>query len=90
VLETQSLARPAESERPVAGAVVGHHALDLDTEACVISDRGLEEGYRSSLLLVVHDVGEGDAGMIVDTNVHVFPADATAVALAAAVAGDAI
>jgi hypothetical protein len=60
------------------------YALDLDTEACVTSDGGLEEGYGSSLLLVGHDVGECDAGMIVDTT------DATAVAPAAAVAGDAI
>src|SRR4029450_2177125 len=33
---------------------------------------------------------EGDAGVIVDADVHVFPADAALITLASAVAGDAV
>ena len=41
-------------------------------------------------LLVGQDLGEGDAGVIVDADVDELPADAAAVALAGAIAGDAV
>lgn len=41
--EAQLAASPGESFRPVAGAVVGHDALDRDAEAFVVGDRRLEE-----------------------------------------------
>ena len=44
VLEAETLAGRAEGEGLVAGAVVGHDALDLDAEALVVGDSGLEEG----------------------------------------------
>ena len=90
VPETETLTGSAEGKGPVAGAVVGHHALDLDTELCVIGDCGPEEGCGTSLLLVGRDVGEGNAGVIVDTNMRVLPANPAAIALACAVAGDAM
>ena len=37
-----------------------------------------------------HDLGKGEAGVIVDADMHVLPADAAAVALAPAIAGDAV
>jgi hypothetical protein len=73
----------------VASAIVGHYTLDLDTEAGVIGGRCLEGGDRAALLLVRHDLGEGDAGVIVDADVHVFLADAALITLTSAVVGDA-
>ena len=40
----------AEGAGFVAGAVVGHDALDGDAEACVVGDGGLEEGHGASSL----------------------------------------
>jgi hypothetical protein len=33
VAQAEALASPSEGERPVAGTVVGHHALHFDTKA---------------------------------------------------------
>ncbi len=41
-------------------------------------------------LLVGQDLAEGDTGVVVDANVQILPADASSVALAGAVAGDAV
>src|SRR4029450_11386634 len=90
VAQAETFAGPSEGEGLVARAIVGHYALDLDTEAGVIGDRCLEEGDRAALLLVRHDLGEGDAGVIVDADVHVFPAEAALLTLASPVAGDAV
>ena len=43
-----------------------------------------------SFLLVGQDLAEGDTGVVVDANVQILPADAASVALAGAVAGDAV
>src|SRR3970282_2060145 len=51
---------------------------------------GLEEGDGAPFLLVGHDLGEGDARGVVDADMDKFPADAAAVALAGAIAGDAV
>jgi hypothetical protein len=90
VAQIETFAGPSEGEGLVARAIVGHYALGLDTEAGVIGDRCLEKGDRAALLLVRHDLREGDAGVIVDADVHVFPADAALITLASAVAGDAV
>src|SRR5271156_4097694 len=94
VFEAEPLAQPAEGEGPVAGAVVGHDALDLDSEAIVVGESGLEEAGGASLLLVGHDLGEGDAGVVVDGDMDELPAEPFApcppVALPSAVAGDAM
>ena len=50
----------------IAGTVVGHDALDGDAEAFVVGDGGLEEGGGALLSLVWQDLGEGDAGVVVD------------------------
>ena len=42
--QAQPLARSSEGEGFVAGAVVGHDALDLDAEARVVGNRSFEEG----------------------------------------------
>src|SRR5580700_9590056 len=90
VTEPEPLAGSAEGEGFIAGAVIGHDALDFDAEAFVVGQCGLEEGDGAALLLIGHYLGESDAGMIVDGDMDELPADTSAVALAFAVAGDAV
>src|SRR5260370_15786722 len=90
LLEAQPPAGPGELAGSVAGAVVGHDPLDDDAQRCVAGDGGLEEGYGAALALALHEVAEGHAGGVVDADMDVLPADAAAVALALAVAGDAM
>ena len=59
---------------------------DLDAEACVIGDGGPEEGDGTALLLVLHDLAEGDARGIVDADMDELPAEALAAASPAALA----
>ena len=61
-----------------------------DAEAGVVGDRRLEEGDGALLSLVRQDLREGDAGGVVDADVDELPADAAAVGLAGAIAGDAM
>ncbi len=56
----------------------------------VVGQRGVEEGDGTFLLFVGHDLAEGDARGVVDGDVDKLPADAAAVALADAIAGDAV
>ena len=90
VLDTQVPASVTKSEGFVTAAIVGHDAGDGDAEALVISHRCLEEKHGAFLFLVRQDLGEGDAGVIINTNVDELPADATAIALAGAIAGNAV
>ena len=64
----------------VAGAVVGHHGLDVDAVADVEGDRPLQETDGGGGLLVVEDFDVGQAGGVVDADVHVLPADELSVA----------
>src|SRR5258708_3075640 len=80
----------AEVECPVARAVVGHHPGNADAQALVVGQGCLQEGDGALFLLVGHDLAEGQARGIVDGDVDELPADAAAVALAGAVAGDAV
>jgi ApbE superfamily uncharacterized protein (UPF0280 family) len=75
---------------PIAGAIVGLDASDLDAKAFVIGDRGLQEVAGADRLLIGLDLGEGDARGVVAADMAELPADAPAVALASAVAGDAV
>ena len=90
MLEAELAAGVAEGLGAIAGAVVGHHARDGDAEAGVVGDGGLEEGDGALLLLVGQDLAEGDARGVVDADVDELPADAAALALAGAIAGDAM
>lgn len=62
VLEAKPVAGLAEGKGLVARPVVGHHPLDLDAQACMVSDRSLEEGHGASLPLALHDLIKGDPG----------------------------
>src|SRR5258708_18138243 len=94
VLQAEAFAGAGEGEGFVAGAVVGHDAHDLDAEACVIGEGGLEEGRGALLPLIGHHFGNGDAGRVVDADVDELPAEPFAapapIALASAIAGDAV
>ncbi len=94
VLEAKALAGFAEGKGFVAGAVVRHDTLDRYPEARIVGDGRLEEGDSTSLFLVLHDLTEGNAGSVVDADMHVLPARPLAtgaqVALAGSIAGDAM
>src|SRR6202021_2729925 len=90
VLDAQTPASTTKGERFITTAVVGHDTGDGDTEAFVIGHGRLEERYGAICLLVRQNLGEGEAGVIVDTDMNELPADATAVALTGAIAGDAV
>ena len=60
--------------RAVGGAVVGHHALDLDAVGGVEGDRAAQERDRGRGLLVGEDLDVGQAGGVVDADVHELPA----------------
>src|SRR5262249_54082499 len=66
----------------------------LEAEAFVIGQSGLEEGVGAALLLVGHDLGEGDARVVVDGDMDELPAEPFApcspIALPSAIAGDAV
>ena len=90
VFDLKPLASSAERKRPVAGSIVGHHALHFDAEFFVVGNHFLEKCNRAALLLAGHDLREGDARVIVDGDVNVLPTDASAVALSRAVPGNAM
>src|ERR1700710_2860843 len=69
VLDAQVPASVPEGEGFVTTAVVGHDASDGDAEAFVVSHGRLEEGNGTIGLLVGLDLGERDAGVIVDADV---------------------
>jgi len=65
----------------ITTAVVGHDASHSDAEAFVIRHCGFEKRNRATGLLIGQDLGEGDTGMVVNTDVDELPSDAAAVAL---------
>src|ERR1700743_909363 len=64
---------PAEREGFVARTVVAHHALDLDAEICIVGYRSPQESGSASFLLIWHHLGEGDAGVVVNSDVYELP-----------------
>src|SRR3981189_2203272 len=90
VLDAQVPASITKGEGFVTTAVVGHDAGDGDAEAFVVSHGRLEEGSGTIGFLVGLDLGERDAGVIVDADVDELPADAATVALAGPITGDAV
>jgi hypothetical protein len=73
-----------------ARAIVGHDALDLDAEASKEA-QGVEEKMQAGAsLLIGQDFRIGEPRMVVDRQMHIFPADPSGLALARAVIGDAV
>jgi len=71
----------------VAGAVVGVDALGGDAVPIKEGERGVEEGDGAVGALIWEESGEGEAGVIVDRDVEVFPARTWGV-IALPIAGD--
>src|SRR6202161_1313346 len=71
-----------------ARAVVGHDALDLDAEASKEAQGVEQEAQAGASLLVRQDFRIGEPRVVVDRQMHIFPADPASVALADPVAGD--
>src|SRR3954447_24090526 len=75
VADAEGLVSDGVDAGAVGRAVVGEQALDGDAVASVEVDGALEEGDRGGCLLVGEDFDVGQAGAVVDGDVHVFPAD---------------
>ena len=60
----------------VAGAVVGINALDGDAVFLEEGQRGVEEEDGAVGAFIREELGEGEAGVIVDGDVEIFPAGA--------------
>lgn len=83
--QTAVLAGVTECEGLGARAIVCHGAGDRYAKAVVISDCSAEEGDSTYCLQVGEDGGAADAGGIINTDMHIFPPDTPALALASAV-----
>ncbi len=53
----------------VTGAVVGEEASDAYAERAIVGHGGVEELHGRAAALIGQDLGEGDAGMVVDGDV---------------------
>src|ERR1700744_2463450 len=80
----------AEGEGLVATPIVGHDASNGDAEAFVIGHSRPEKGNSAVCRLVGLDLGEGDAGMVVNADVDEIPASAAALVRTSPIAGDAV
>jgi hypothetical protein len=80
VTKAMLLTEAAEDEGLIAGAIIGEHLADGDAEAAVIGQGGGEEGSGRGRLLIGQDLGEGDAGVIVDGDMDEVPAQAAGTA----------
>ena len=58
----------------IAVAVVGEQAAHADAELSVVGQGGAQEGQGGCGGLVGQDEGKGEAGVVVDGDVHVRPA----------------
>ena len=74
--DTQLLAGTGEVSGAECGTVVGEQALDAHAQAGVVGVSVAQELHRVGSLLVGVDVGEGDAGMVVDGHEQHLPARA--------------
>jgi len=66
----------AEGEGLVTGAVIGEYALDANAELLIVGDGGGQEGGGRGTFLIGQDLGEGETGVIVDSDMHIIPAQA--------------
>jgi hypothetical protein len=90
VAQAEMFASAPEGEGFVARAVVGHYALDLDAEVLVVGECSSQEGGSAASLLIGHDLGKGNAGVVVNRDMDVLPSRTSAVALSPAVTRDAM
>ena len=74
VANAQAAASLAEGAGAVTGAVVGEQASDAYAERAIVGHGGVEELHGRAAALIGQDLGEGDAGMVVDGDVDELPA----------------
>ena len=86
VLDAELEAGGAKLSGAIAGAVVGEQASDGDAVLGVEGDGGVQEGDSGWALLVGQHAGEGEAGVIVDSDVQSLPAGELRASAATAVA----
>jgi hypothetical protein len=60
----------------IAGTVIGENPANRHAELGIVIDRSLEKGGGRRGFLVGQDLGEGDAGVIIDGDGNIFPTDA--------------
>src|SRR6266853_975844 len=58
----------------VAGAIVGVNALGVDAVLLEEGQGGMEEGDGALRGFIGEELGEGEAGVVVDGDVQIFPA----------------
>jgi hypothetical protein len=75
VADVELLAGDAVRGADVGRAVIGHHALDGDAVRGEERDRALQKADRGRGLLVVENLGERDAGVVIDRDVQELPAE---------------
>jgi hypothetical protein len=81
------LAELAKMAGAIAGTVIGEHAGDGDAESRIVVHGSLQKGGSRGGFLVGQYLREGNAGVVVDRDMHVLPAGA--MDAPASVAGDA-
>jgi hypothetical protein len=74
VLESERAAGDCVGDRDVGGAVVGHHALDLDPVACEELECPAQEADRGRGALVLEQLDIGEPAEVVDRDVTELPA----------------
>ena len=88
MLDPEDAQRLGVAEGSKADAVVRHDALDLDAEASKELQCVEEKAQAGRPLFIGQDLRVGEARVVVDRQVEIFPAHASGVALASPVAGD--
>ena len=74
VADAESAAGERVHDGAVAGAVVGQQLLDFDPVAAVEGDGAAQEAGSGGCLLVVEDLGVGEAAVVVDGDMNELPA----------------
>src|SRR6516165_1990831 len=76
--ETEPATSTSKGVRFVAGAVVGHDALDRDSQAGIVGAGGLQEGDGTGSFLILQHLAESDPGRVADADTNELPAQALA------------
>src|SRR3954470_20039091 len=84
VTDTVLLADVAQGAGLIAGAVIGEETADGDAELGVVAESGEQEGGSGKAFFIGQDLGKGDAGVVVDGDMDVLPADVAGIAFAVA------
>jgi hypothetical protein len=88
VAQLELLADGFEPVGDIAGAVVGHDGLDTDAATLEPGDRAFEKAGGGRGSFIGEDLGVGEAGSVVDSDMDELPADASSILTT--IAGDAM